>query len=567
RALAQLVLLTAIVTAFVPTFAGTVVFIGLALAVATVLARGSAVTALALLAWSVAGAVLAFALNLPWVTSLFGTNGWDTFVGAPAAASSDLTMLRTLRFAVGPDQLGILAVALWLPVVAAPLLARGWRLTWAARGAVLAIGSLAVCAVDINGSLPFRLPEVGLLLAPAAVGIAISAACAAAAFEQDVQGGSFGWRQPVGVWCGAAIIFGAIPAVAAAADGHWATPSTVLLQPAEQFAQNPAEGNSRTLYIGDARVMPFAGWRLDAGGRSDMSYGLVDDGPLSIDQHWAGLPSTAEDGVSTILRLMSQNSTARIGRLLAPYAVRYVVIPLVDGVESTNSKPVAVPAGLIASLSAQLDLRLLYTPPNYVAFENMAWIPTRSILSPAAARASDEAGSTALAAQDIAGSTPVLVGMPDRGPGRGPVAAGVLHQSVPYDQRWTLTVGDAVVPSSIAFGATTAFHVPAAGAAVLEYHTDSSRHVAVLVQLAAWIALCFAASRTRWSWLRRRRGLVVGDDGPVLSLGVAGGAGPTPWVVEPDVVARDDDSDADQEPSLAVSGDLFAADAVEEPES
>ena len=72
-----------------------------------------------------------------------------------------------------------------------------------------------------------HLAEIGMLLAPAAVGLALSAACAVAAFEQDVQGASFGWRQPLGVITGASMLIGLVPALAATADGHWFTPSTL----------------------------------------------------------------------------------------------------------------------------------------------------------------------------------------------------------------------------------------------------------------------------------------------------------------------------------------------------
>jgi GT2 family glycosyltransferase len=520
---AQLVLLTAVVSAFTPTFAGLVVVVGLALAIATLLARSSIWTALTLLGAGLVAGVLGLAINLPWLPSLFGTHGWDAFVGAPTVSSNDFSLSHTLRFAVGPDKLGALAIALWLPVLAAPLLARGWRLTWAARGGVLAVGAFALAVLGQRDSLPFRLPEAGILLAPAAVGLAIAAACAAAAFEQDVQGGSFGWKQPLGVLCGAALVLGAIPSLAATANGRWSTPTNALLQPSDQFATNPTEGDSRTLYVGDTRVMPLDGWRLDDNGLTGVSYSIVDDGQLDIHERWAGLPSGAETDVRDVLALMSSNSTARIGRLLAPYSIRYIVVPMIDGVDSTTGSPLASPRGLIESLTAQLDLRRLYTPANYVAFENIAWIPTRAALSAAAGQASNEAGSTALASDDISGSTPALLGMSDRGPATATVPAGVIYSAVPFDNRWTLDLNGARIAPRVAFGSTLAFDVPTPGRATLTYSTDTSRHIAVIVQLLAWLALLVAASSVRWGWLRRRRHLVNVDEGPVLRLGTRDG--------------------------------------------
>ena len=72
-------------------------------------------------------------------------------------------------------------------MLVAPLVARSWRLTWAIRaaGLVVVFGWLAV--LDDRG-LKVRLPEPGVLLAPVAVGLALSAACIAAAFQDDVLG-------------------------------------------------------------------------------------------------------------------------------------------------------------------------------------------------------------------------------------------------------------------------------------------------------------------------------------------------------------------------------------------
>ncbi len=558
RTVVQLTLLTAVVSAFAPTFAGIVAITGLALGLGTVLARGLIRAALVLFGAATAAGVIALVLNLAWFVSLFGTHGWDAFVGAPTAISSDLGIMRVLRFGVGPENLGVLGIALWLPVVVAPLLARGWRLTWASRGSVLAIGGLALAVVGLHDGLPFRLPEMGLLLAPAAVGLALSAACAAAAFEQDVQGASFGWRQPLGILSGVAIVFGIVPAVAATANGHWSTPANVLLQPSQQFAANPPEGDYRTLFIGDARVMPLTGWRFDDAGTSGVSFALVDDGPLFINEHWAGPTSGAERNVSDVLSLISDNSTARVGRLLAPYSIRYIVIPLVNGIDSTTADPLPTPAGLVEGLNAQLDLRRLYTPPNYIAFENVAWIPTQSTLSASAAEASKQAGSEILAKTDITGSQPVMVGMNDHGPGLGPVAAGVFHVAMPFDNHWQLRVaGDAIAPR-IAFGSTMAFDVPTAGQATLSYNTSFTRYAMVIMQIAVWLAVLVVASRLRWDWLRRRRPELVVDDGPLLSLDAT--FDPLvrpidPKALEIDAVAADVDVDVDAAAATHAEGE------------
>src|SRR4029079_10300576 len=176
------------------------------LALSSLLAGGSWRSALLLVSIAVAASILAFLANLPWASSLFGRDACDLIAGVPAPVADGsptgsigaraLGVTRLARFGLGNGQFGILAIALYLPVLVAPLVARSWRLTWAIRSAGLVIGFGWLAVLDDRGC-KIRLPEPGVLLAPVAVGLALSAACIAAAFQDDVLAGSFGWRQPV----------------------------------------------------------------------------------------------------------------------------------------------------------------------------------------------------------------------------------------------------------------------------------------------------------------------------------------------------------------------------------
>ena len=103
---------------------------------------------------------------------------------------------------------------------AAVALAKAWRLTWAVRAGVLVLAFGALAVAGDRGSFPMRLPEAGVLLAPVAVGVAISAAAVLAAFDLDVRGGRFGWRQPLGVLAMIAVVVGIVPGVAAMATAR-----------------------------------------------------------------------------------------------------------------------------------------------------------------------------------------------------------------------------------------------------------------------------------------------------------------------------------------------------------
>ncbi|HRE01582.1 MAG TPA: hypothetical protein PLV68_09795, partial [Ilumatobacteraceae bacterium] len=171
---------------------------------------------------------------------------------------------------------------------------------------------------------------------------------------------------------------------------------------------------------------------------------------------------------------------------------------MADGLASDPDHPLPLPSGLLAGLGNQLDLRRQLSPPAYLAFENTAWVPTQAMLSANAAEQSNKAGLEALASTQIAGSIPVLTGMPGRGPGTGAIEAGVLHLAKPFDADWTLTVDGTTIDPRPAFGTSMAFDVPVAGTARLAYDTGFGRHLAIQVQALAWLALLLAASRISW---------------------------------------------------------------------
>ncbi|MEI8240662.1 MAG: hypothetical protein WCI22_14710, partial [Actinomycetota bacterium] len=341
----------------------------------------------------------------------------------------------------------------------------------------------------------------GVMLVPVAVGVALAAGCIAAAFESDVLAGSFGWRQPLGLISAVAIVLGVVPGLLAVGNGRWSMPQHTIESVLGQLPTNPVGGDYRVLWIGDPRVIPAAAWSYEPG----IGYAITDDGPLVIDENWGTLPTGVERDVAAAVRSIARGDTLRGGRLLAPYGIRFVVIPLADGVNGTIGRPVAAPNGLVDVLDDQLDLSSPLTrPPNYIVYENSAYTPTRSELTAPGAAASKQAGGEALAQADLRGSTPFGVGAADRGPVRGPVSPGTLHAAVQFDSHWHLTVDGHSVMARHAFGSTLGFDVTSGGAAVLSYDTPISRSLWVLVQFALWSALIVVAGRVRLPKRRRR---------------------------------------------------------------
>ena len=527
RLLCQLALLTAVTFAFVPSFALLVVAIGVVLALSSLLAGGSWRSALVMVSVAVAASVLAFLANLPWASSLFGRHGWDLIAGVPVPVADGspagsiggraLGVTRLARFGLGTGQFGILSIALYLPVLVAPLVARSWRLTWAIRsaGLVIAFGWLAV--LDDRG-LKIRLPEPGVLLAPVAVGLALSAACIAAAFQDDVLAGSFGWRQPLGLLSAAAIGIGVLPGLVAVGSGRWHTPTLTLTSVLGQFPENPPEGDYRILWIGNPQVMPVPSWTLQPG----IGYAITDDGPLTQYESWPGRPSKTEAAVGAVVNQIASESTLRGGRLLAPYAIRFIVVPIADGATSTVDAPLPLANGLVDALDDQLDFAAPLTRPlNFLVYENIAWIPTRAQFSAADAEATRQAGLDSLARLELRPlATPVAIGAPDNGSVDFSVGAGAVTVATGVDRRWSLHVDGQAVPPRPAFGSTTGYDIATAGQATLGYHTATSRALELIGQLLLWLLLALGVSRFDTSTLVRwrRRRIATAPEAPLLSI-------------------------------------------------
>ena len=158
-------------------------------------------------------------------------------------------------------------------------------------------------------------------------------------------------------------------------------------------------------------------------------------------RRWPVADQAADEELQAVIESISSSSTRRGGRLLAPFDVRFIVVPLVDGVTSTSADPLPVPGGLLESLGGQLDLVRSITASTFARFENRASIPTTARLDDALAAASTADSPDALVGIPTGGATPVLPGAIEQRRAAGDVEAGVLHFGTPLDGNWTMRVG------------------------------------------------------------------------------------------------------------------------------
>ncbi len=513
RLLAGGSLIAAITIAFEPSYWLLLPVVALVLGVATLFTGAPLWAAARLVVAGWAAAAAGLVLDLPWSIELFRDGGWASVVGPPPNGSRGNSALELLTFDIGNGRAAVLAVALYLPVVGALLLGRGSRFGWAARGGLLVVAFAWLAVLDDRGSLPLQLPEPGIVLVPVAVGMALAAASVVAAFSADVRGGDFGWRQPLGLLCGVAVVAGMVPGVIAVQTGRWDMPTTTMLDLLGQLPEQPTDGDYRVLWVGDQRLLPAAGQPYGPG----VAYAVTDGSTLLVDQTWGTRPRVGDDAIGAALQAIATGSTTRAGRLLAPFSVRYVIVPVVDGAVSTDDAPLDLPAGLLDALGDQLDLAEAYSPPAFIVYENRAWLPMRSVLTADGAAASRTAGAEALAQSDVVGATPIMPGADHLAEASVGVPAGTVHLGVPFDRNWTVRLDGAAVDSRPAFGSTMAFDIATQGTIAMRYETSVVRRLMVLVQALVWLVVIGVAAGVRVRRARRRIEPATGTQ-PVITL-------------------------------------------------
>jgi len=197
----------ALVAAFVPAVIAVVALVAVALVLASVLTGGVANAGRAVLA--AAGAtVVAAVLLFPWSVDfvLPGTQ-LSSVLGLSRSAAAGPGLGQLLRFEIGPLGAPPIGWAFLLAAALPLLVGRGWRLAWAWRMWVVALVCWGVAWTGGRGWLPIEVGAPDVLLAPAAVAMAMAVALGMVAFETDLPGYRFGWRQlasttalvPVGV--------------------------------------------------------------------------------------------------------------------------------------------------------------------------------------------------------------------------------------------------------------------------------------------------------------------------------------------------------------------------------
>jgi GT2 family glycosyltransferase len=451
-----------------------------------------------LLARSVAvaagAAAIAAALLFPWTLALVVRGlRLSELAGGDSPAGTGFGLGAMLRFDTGPlgdPPLGwMLVTAAALPILAG----RRWRLAWASRLWGLALLCWGAAWAGSRAEL-LSMSAVDSALAPAGLAMALCVGLGMAAFEADVPHYRFGWRQVASVGACAAIALAGLPIVRSAVGGRWDLPENDFAELLSYMPDQAGDGSFRVLWLGNPQALPLGSWRLGDG----LGYATSRGGPPDATSLWPGRSPGSSRLIGNAVEVALQRGTNRLGRLLAPMAVRYVVVPFRAAPAESNSQLLPPPPGVAPALEAQADLRQLASDDALLVYENASWIPGIARLSLSAAQAIGDGGPDPFRNVDRSGIEPVLVRR--RSPTRfeGQLREGdVVFLSEVFSERWKLEVAGRTAPRTEAFGWANAFMVPATGRAVLRYRTSPLRWGAILIGVVVWWVVIRSFRRSR----------------------------------------------------------------------
>ncbi|HYF45237.1 MAG TPA: hypothetical protein VD926_03440, partial [Acidimicrobiales bacterium] len=482
---------TALATTFLPLMVVVTPLVALALAAGIVL-TGQPSAAGRVLAAGVIGTVTAVVLHVPWSLEYFSADIEGLALGAVRDGAGTLTVPEILRFETGPVGAGLAGFAFLVLAAVPVVVGRDWRAAWAVRAWAVVVAGWGLLWAGEAGWSPVPLPAAEVVLAPTAAAVALAAGLAAVSFERDVVGRGFSWRQ-LGLVAGvAALAVGTGPFLAAAGNGRWHLPRNDFGVALSFLQAQEEDAPFRVLWLGDPDVLPAAGWRLNA----DTAYATSDNGLPDITEQLPGQTDGGTELLAEALRTATRRETNRLGDLLGPMGIRYVVIPERLAPKPFASEEVPLDAEVRDALSSQLDLVQVNVNPAVTIYENAAWIPTRAILPTTEAGdlgsdVVDLREALAASARTDFGEATAALG-DERGPTtfRGPVdGQGELYLAAGPTSGWSLEVEGEGADRRTVFGWANAFDVPRSGSATLRFDTPTTRYLLIILQAALWVVV------------------------------------------------------------------------------
>lgn len=462
-----------------------------------------------------AGALMSIPVALPWLMAAVLHGDTASLTGLWVGRGELPSGSEMITGSVGPVTVGLFGWGLVVAAGYALAAGKDWRLRWALAGWALSLlswgSTIALADADLLAGAG---PE--LFLMPAVLGLAVSVAMGAMAFESDVIGADFGLAQVLSAVAVAGLLVALVPVGVAASDGRWYLPEGGYQRVMDLL---DGDGSGRVLWVGDPDVLPLSGWELDSVQGLAVGTSVGVDPLVTQRYRLDGGPGITEMRRAVEAALSGQ--TTRLGRLLAPMGVTHVVVVDRPAPQPFAPLEVPVPAGAVSALREQLDMSEVEINPGLVLFRVAEPWPLRADITDLAIPDGDVG-----LAEVLAGGWPAPPAV--LGEGTGTRFSGSLDgdrlvaQSESANPGWSMSVDGEPAPRRDLLGWQQQFDTGTGGEVVLAWSTPLESRLLQAVQVGALLVLVVLAGRRRrlvaGGPRRRRSGA---DQAPLLVVSEA----------------------------------------------
>lgn len=339
------------------------------------------------------------------------SNVWNRFLALIAdghdGSAGDVSLVELILFTVNSEGYSegynvsrwFLLVPMMLPL----LVGRNWRLQQAARVWMLAVVAWGVAFMSQQGILGVGLPDVHLMLAPAAAAAAFLWGLAVITFEHDLRFSHFGWRQAMVPIAALALILQTAGFIPLLDDGRWGLAHSSHHE-SVQLEPEISSGGYRVIWVGRPEFLPVEGHSLKldastsvaggaagtttpgAAGKTAMAWGVTSGDKVTIVDRAVTADPGRVDLLESVIASAVSGRTSRVGRQLAGFGVRYLILVhrLAPAPFSAELPSRSVPEYLVDALSGQLDLEQVSGVNSALTvFMNTSWVPMRARYSQA----------------------------------------------------------------------------------------------------------------------------------------------------------------------------------------
>ncbi len=357
--------LTAVAAAFAPS----AVFVSIMAAVSVVIS-GLVGARLFRVGYGAAGAIAAVMipaiLDLRFARDVVSGDGWAWIVGEPSPEESTTGFSELLQFAPGRSDGSVLMWGLMAAASLGLLFGRKGRFEAAVLGWIAASVGFFLAWVATGSAATDLLPGADVVLGLSAAGLVLAVGASARSVQIDLKRYGYGWRQFATI---AAMVGGAavlLLGFGKALDGRHGHPEVGYAEITSLLGSEAAE--SRVLWLGDPRVVAGATTSTESG----VFFAVTNGGTTTIQDRFLPMEPEVHADVGAMLDVAVGGDTVRLGRLLAPFGIDYVIFQPQLAPAPYEGPSFEIDPMLARTLDDQLDLRRQAGTLNLLVFRNEA---------------------------------------------------------------------------------------------------------------------------------------------------------------------------------------------------